>query len=416
MLAQAREISRPSHRPGGDFAHGPPRRQSTLATLAMTTLDWMILAATLLFAVAGWFRGFIVGVLSLSGFVVGAIAGTRLADALLGGGGASPYAPLFGLFGALSAGAILALGLEGVGVRLRRGLTLPFLGVVDGLLGALLSATLALGIAWVLGAIVLALPGTGSLRAEVRGSAILRRLDELMPPSGVVLNALARIDPLPAIAGGTAQVGASPAAVANLAAVDRVRGSVVRVVGTACGLGIEGSGWVIGRDEVVTNAHVIAGESDTNVEVGGELPNIPATPILFDPGNDVAILRVPGLDLPALSLARDPAPETTGAILGYPLDGPFAVAPARIGVTQDVEAQDAYGRGPLSRLLTAVRGQIRPGNSGGPVIDRSGAVISTIFAATTSPGPAGGYGVGNATVKADLARVRGRVSDGGCTG
>ena len=153
----------------------------------MTTLDWMILAATLLFAVAGYFRGFIVGVLSLSGFVAGAIAGTRLADALLAG----------------TAGAILALGLEGVGVRLRRGLRLPFLGVVDGVLGALLSATLALGIAWVLGAVVLALPGTGSLRAEVRRSAILRRLDELMPPSGVVLNALARIDPLPAIAGGT---------------------------------------------------------------------------------------------------------------------------------------------------------------------------------------------------------------------
>ncbi len=383
---------------------------------AMTTLDWMILAATLLFAVAGYFRGFIVGVLSLSGFVAGAIAGTRLADALLGGGGASPYTALFGLFGALTAGALLALGLEGVGVRLRRGLRLPFLGVVDGLLGATLSATLALGIAWVLGAIVLALPGTGSLRGEVRRSAILRRLDELMPPSGVVLNALARIDPLPGIAGGAGAVAKPPAAFAHLAAVDRVRGSVVRVIGTACGLGIEGSGWVVGRDEVVTNAHVIAGESNTLVEVAGERPDLPATPILFDPRNDVAILRVPGLDLPALSLARDPPAETPGAILGYPLDGPFAAVPARIGVTQAVETQDAYGRGPLPRLLTAVRGRIRPGNSGGPVIDRSGAVISTIFAATTSPGPAGGYGVANATIAADLARVGGRVSDEGCTG
>jgi S1-C subfamily serine protease len=415
MLAPARAISRRRIGRAGISTGGPARQQSTLATPAMTTLDWMILAATLLFAVAGYFRGFIVGVLSLSGFLAGAIAGTRLADALLGGGGASPYAPLFGLFGALAAGAILALGLEGVGVRLRRGLRLPFLGVVDGVLGALLSATLALGIAWVLGAIVLALPGSGSLRAEVRGSAILRQLDELMPPSGVVLNALARIDPLPGIAGGTASVAAPPA-VANLAAVNRARGSVVRVIGTACGLGIEGSGWVIGRDEVVTNAHVIAGEGETRVEVGGELPDIPATAILFDPSNDVAILRVPGLDLPALSLARDPAPGTAGAILGYPLDGPFAVAAARIGVTQDVEAQDAYGRGPLPRLLTAVRGQIHPGNSGGPVIDRSGRVISTIFAATTSPGPAGGYGVANATVRADLARVRGRVSTEGCTG
>src|ERR1019366_4128111 len=108
-------------------------------------------------------------------------------------------------------------------------------------------------------------------------------------------------------------------------------GSVVRVIGTACGLGIEGSGWVIGRDEVVTNAHVVAGESDTTVKVGGECPGTPAIPILFDPRNDVAILRVPGLDLPALSLARDPAAETPGAILGYPLDGPVAGAPGGVG-------------------------------------------------------------------------------------
>ena len=296
----------------------------------MTTLDWMILAATLLFAVSGYFRGFIVGVLSLGGFVGGAIAGTRLAGALLASGGASPYAPLFGLLGALAAGAILALGLEGVGVRLRRGLRLPFLGVVDGLLGALLSATVALGIAWVLGAVVLALPGTESLRGEVRRSAILRHLDELMPPSGAVLHALARIDPLPAIDGGGSPVAAPPGAFANLPAADRASRSVVRVLGTACGLGIEGSGWVIGRDEVVTNAHVVAGERDTVVEIGGRPRGLAAIPILFDARNDVAILRVPGLGLPALALARDPAAQTPGAILGYPLDGPFAVEPARI--------------------------------------------------------------------------------------
>jgi S1-C subfamily serine protease len=382
----------------------------------MTTLDWMILAATLLFAVSGYFRGFIVGVLSLGGFVGGAIAGTRLADGLLSGGRASPYAPLFGLIGALSAGAALALGLELVGVRLRRGLRLPFLGVVDGLLGALFGATVALAIAWVLGAVVLALPGAGSLSGEVRRSSILRRLDELLPPSGAVLYALARIDPLPAIDGGGTPVAAPLAASATLPAVDRARSSVVRVLGTACGLGIEGSGWVAGRDEVVTNAHVVAGERDTVVEIGGEPHDLAAIPVLFDPRNDVAILRVPGLDLPALSLARDPAAQTPGAILGYPLDGPFAAEPARIGATQNVETQDAYGRGPLPRLLTAVRGLIRPGNSGGPVIDGSGAVLSTVFAATTSPGPAGGYGVANATVRADLARQRRRVSTEGCPG
>lgn len=381
----------------------------------MTTLDWLILAATLLFTVAGYFRGFIVGVLSLGGFVGGAVAGTRLADALLASGAASPYAPLFGLLGALTAGAILAVGLERVGARLRRGLRLPFLGVVDGLLGAALSAAVALGIAWVLGVIVLALPGGGTLRGEVRRSSILRRLDELMPPSGAVLHVLSRIDPLPAINGGASQIAPPSGALANAPVVLRASPSVVRVLGTACGLGIEGSGWVIAPDVVVTNAHVVAGETDTVVERGGAPPDLRAIPILFDSRNDIAILRVPGLHAAALALARAPADQAAGAILGYPLDGAFAVTPARIGVTQNVETQDAYGRGPLLRLLTPVRGVIRPGNSGGPVIDRSGRVLTTIFAATTNPGSDGGYGVANATVRADLAAAHGAVSTQGCT-
>src|SRR5579862_6021243 len=168
----------------------------------MTVLDWLIVAATLLFAVSGYLRGFIVGALSLAGFVVGAIVGTRVAEALLPSGSSSPYAPIFGLVGALTAGAILAAGSGGVGVWLRRGLRLPILGVIDGLAGAALSAAVALGVVWVLGVIVVSLPGSGgSLRGYVEGSAILRRLDELLPPSGAVLNALDRIDPLPALIG-----------------------------------------------------------------------------------------------------------------------------------------------------------------------------------------------------------------------
>ncbi|HXR13068.1 MAG TPA: MarP family serine protease [Solirubrobacteraceae bacterium] len=381
----------------------------------MTTLDWLILAATLLFALSGYFRGFIVGVLSLAGFLAGAIAGTRVADALLSSGAASPYAPVFGLLGALGAGAILALGLEGVGIRLRRGLRLPFLGLLDGVLGALLSATVALGIAWLLGVVVLALPGTSSLDTAVRGSRILRQLDELLPPSGVVLNALARIDPLPAIAAGGAPVEAPPRVAAPSAAVARAERSVVRVVGTACGLGIEGSGWVVAPEEVVTNAHVVAGESDTEVEVGGE-PPLRATVVRFDPRNDVAVLRVPGLARAPLRLVRRPRAQTPGVILGYPLDGPFDAEPARIGITQGVQTSDAYGHGSLLRQLTAVRGLIRPGNSGGPVLTRSGAVLTTVFAATTNPGQHGGYGVANDTIRADIAGLRGAVSTEACTG
>jgi S1-C subfamily serine protease len=166
---------------------------------------------------------------------------------------------------------------------------------------------------------------------------------------------------------------------------------------------------------VVTNAHVVAGENDTAVERDGLPPQLPATVVRFDARNDIAVLRVPGLDRPVLHLARTSRPQTAGLILGYPLDGPFAAEPARIGVTQDVQTSNAYGYGSLSRSLTAVRGLIRPGNSGGPVVTRSGAVLTTVFAATTSPGPHGGYGVANSTVAADLTGLRGKVSTDGCT-
>jgi S1-C subfamily serine protease len=102
-------------------------------------------------------------------------------------------------------------------------------------------------------------------------------------------------------------------------------------------------------------------------------------------------------------------------VLGYPLDGPFAAEPARIGATATVATDDAYGRGPLPRLLTEIRGLVRPGNSGGPVVDAAGAVLTTVFAATTGAGPHGGYGVANATVRADLAHAGAPVSTQGCT-
>jgi S1-C subfamily serine protease len=198
--------------------------------------------------------------------------------------------------------------------------------------------------------------------------------------------------------------------------VQRADHSVVRVLGTACGLEIEGSGWVVAPDEVLTNAHVVAGESDPTVEIGGRLPALLASPVLFDPRNDIAILRVRGLGLPALELANTPPPGAAVAILGYPLDGPFAVEPGRIGATQAVQTRDAYGRGPVQRELTPVRGLIRPGNSGGPAIDSAGEVLTTVFAASTTPGPPGGYGIANATVRSDLRRVSTGVSTERCTG
>jgi S1-C subfamily serine protease len=379
----------------------------------VTQLDWLIVAFASLLAVFGFRQGFIVGALSFGGFLIGAFLGTRLGPLLLGHGSSSPYAPAFGLLGALLGGAILARGLEGLGFRLRRTLIIPGMGLLDGSLGALLGAALALGIVWIAAAVAGQAPGHDQLRADIQQSAILRKLNQVLPPTGPILNALARLDPLPSITGPSPDVAAPEPAIAHAPGVHSAARSVVRVDGTACGLAIEGSGWVAEPGVVVTNAHVVAGETDTTVEVDGQSPSLPAEPLAFNPTVDLAVLRVPDLELPALSLAANPASGTSGAILGYPENGPFNVQPGRIGRTQAVITQNAYGRGPVTRLLTPLRGLVRPGNSGGPLVDVDGQVLTTVFAATVDGQSAGGYGVANETVATVLREAGAREREGG---
>jgi S1-C subfamily serine protease len=374
--------------------------------MAVTQLDWMIVAFAAILALFGFRQGFILGVLSFGGFALGAFLGTRLGPLLLPQGSASPYAPAFGLVGALLGGAILASGLEGVGFRLRRTLVLPGLGLFDGALGAALGIALGLGIVWIVAAVAAQTPGQETLHGDIQRSAILRTLNEILPPSGPILNALARLDPLPSITGPAPDVAPPEGRVARAPGVRRASQSVVRVLGTACGLAIEGSGWVAAPGLVVTNAHVVAGESDTTVEIEGSSPGLRVEPVTFDPTDDIAVLRVPGLDLPALSLESTPASGTAGAILGYPENGPFDARAGRIGHTQTVSTEDAYGRGPVSRLLTPLRGVVRPGNSGGPLVSSGGRVLTTIFASTVGGSERGGYGVANETVAAILAHLR----------
>jgi S1-C subfamily serine protease len=370
----------------------------------MTGLDWIIVAALAFLGLFGFHRGFIVGALSFFGFVGGAFIGTRLGPLLLPEGASSPYAPAFGLIGALLAGAILATGLEGVGVRLRRVLVLPGLNAFDGLLGGLLAVGIGLGVVWIAAAVIAQAPGTSSLRNAIQRSAILQALNATLPPSGPILDALARLDPLPHITGPSTRGLAPPEpALAHSPSVRAADRSVVRVLGTACGLAIEGSGWVAREGLVVTNAHVVAGETDTVVEENGNPPELPAQVVAFDKEADIALLRVSELHAPSLHLAASTPSGTAGVILGYPEDGPFEAQAARIGETQNVITQNAYGEGPVTRLLTPLRGLVRPGNSGGPVVDAEGDVLTTVFAGTTGGGPHGGYGVANSTVTQILA-------------
>jgi Colicin V production protein/Trypsin-like peptidase domain len=269
----------------------------------MTGLDWIIVGFTVLLAVYGYAQGFIVGALSLAGFAAGAFLGTRIGPALLPEGSESPYAPLFGLLGALTAGAILATGLEGVALAVRRRMGGRVLATADGLLGAALTACVALGFAWIGGAVALHTADDPDLRRAVQRSAVLRTLNEALPPSGPILNALARFDPFPRISGPPVTAGPPDSAIARDPEVRAAGRSVVRVLGTACGLGVEGSGWVVSSNTVVTNAHVVAGTSDAIVQEGGEGDRLDAQAVLFDAKNDIAVLRVDDLEAPALRLA-----------------------------------------------------------------------------------------------------------------
>jgi len=380
----------------------------------MTVLDWAIVAFTAAVALWGYRQGLIVGTLTLLGFGLGAFAGSRVGPLLLSQGSESPYAPLCAALGGLLAGAVMAVTLEsfalGLRARLIRGRGLH---LADGAGGAALIASVALGLAWVFGAVVLHAPGTAQLRADVQRSLILRSLNDVLPPSGPILHALNRVDPAPSVVAPPAHVGAPDPAVAGDPDVLAAGDSVVRVLGTACGLGVEGSGWVAAPGLVATNAHVVAGEDDTTVTtVDGA--SIEAVAVHYDPANDLALLHV-GADLPVLPMAVEPEAGTAGAVLGYPENGPFAISPARLGETRETIGEDSYGRGPLMRSIAALRGSVRSGNSGGPLVDERGRVLATVFAATTTGTP-GGFAVPNAVVAKALRDATGAVDTGPCTG
>jgi len=365
----------------------------------VTRVDWVAVAVAVLGALGGLRRGLIATALSFGGLAVGAIVGARIAPHVLHGGTRSYYTPAAALVGALIGAALLNGVTSMAGSAVRGSLSLlPPLRLLDSLGGMLAGAAVGLALVWVAGAVLLQWPGQTSLRRDVQQSTILRRLNAIAPPSSV-LRALNRVDPFPQIVGPLPPPMAPNERVLSSAAVRRARASVVRITANACGLGVEGSGWIAAPHEVVTAAHVVAGAS--GIEVAGHA----AQALVVDRREDVAVLRVPGLRAPPLAIA-EPRAGAPVAILGYPEDGPFDARPGRVGLTADVLVDGAL------REITAVRGVVRHGNSGGPVVDASGRVEATIFAARV--GTRAGYGIPAAPVRAALARARGPVSTGGC--
>jgi S1-C subfamily serine protease len=376
----------------------------------VTVVDWIAIGLVVFAALAGAARGLVWSRLSLAGLAGGAILGGRLASHFLERGAGSPYTPLVALGGAALAASLLqGLG-SAVGANFRSRLRSSGLRRLDSAGGLVAGALTGLAIVWVLGAVGLQLPGQTELRRDIQRSFVLRKLNGIVSPR-TFLHALARFDPLPVLTGPALPREPPTPRVLRSAGAREADPSVVRVLGTACGLGVEGSGWVARPGVVVTAAHVVAGQDDTAVlpPSGGRLS---ATAMVFDPRNDVAVLRVPGLGERPLLIA-DPRSGTAVAILGYPENGPLDATPGRIGTTSSALSEDAYGRGPVLRRVTSFSGLVRHGNSGGPAVDATGAVQTTVFGSLTRG--RGGLGVPSGIVRRALGSARGgTVSTGPC--
>jgi S1-C subfamily serine protease len=377
----------------------------------VTAVDWVALGFVAFAALVGCRSGLLASALTAIGVGVGAVVGARLAPHLLPDGSRSPYTPLVALAGASVLAILLASAGSLAGAALRQGLRFAPLRTIDSAAGLVLGALAGLAIVWIAVAVALHLPGQTELRQAAQRSVLARELNEVAPPRRL-LDVLARVDPFPAIAGPIAPIAPPDARLLGDPSVRVAARSVVRVSGTACGLGIAGSGWVAAPNLVVTAAHVVAGQSDTVVDPPGSDP-LPAVPVAFDRRNDVAVLRVDGLPAQPLRLGEPDAGEPV-AILGYPEDGPLSATAGRIGRTLAVLSEDAYGRGPVRRTVTAVRGDIRNGHSGGPAVDASGSVATTIFAAARLGRR--GFGVPDGPVREALSGASEAVSTGSCVG
>jgi S1-C subfamily serine protease len=378
----------------------------------MTLVDWVIAAIVFALALWGFGRGLIVGVLGLGGLVIGGVLGSRLGPMLVEGGSASPYAPMFTLLGALTIGALTLTVAIGLAEGIRRTLVRGYVSrVIDGIGGALLAAALALALVWIASAAILFSTGSNDLRRAFQRSSLLTTINETFPPSGPLIKALYRLDPFPSVATSPGDVDAPDRGAGQSPGIRTAALSVVKVSGVSCGIGVMGSGWVIAPGVVVTNAHVVAGQTDTLVQTP-EGQTVGAVAVAFNPRNDIAILSAP-IDSNPLGTRDGSTLNLSGAVIGYPNDGPLRLSPARAGESRKVLTRDAYGRGPIERRTVSLRGRVRRGNSGGPLVDRGGRVIGTVFAATTK-GPPGGLAVPNAVVRRIAARASGQVSTGPC--
>jgi S1-C subfamily serine protease len=371
----------------------------------VNVLDLFIVLFVVFLVWRGSRTGFLAGALSLVGVVLGAALGSRVVPALLEGDGDLIFGSVITLASIVAfavLGDILARAASGFLQEKIEGATSEAL---DRAGGALLGVALSLTLVWVAATFALGTPLLSSLHPTMQESTVLGALNRAMP-STLLTQAVSRLDPIPSFRGPKADVADPNQEIAGDPEVLAATSRVVRVTGVACGYGIEGSGWVAAPDLVVTNAHVVAGETSTQIQPEGNGLPLPARVMAFDEKNDIAVLRVDNLRLAPLRLAEPRASEPV-ALLGFPENGPFDIRAGRVGETTRVISNDAYNRGPVERTVTSFKGFVRPGNSGGPAVNEDGEVVATVFASRADSDDAG-YGIPSSLVRqlVDLAQER----------
>ncbi|OJF15005.1 MarP family serine protease [Couchioplanes caeruleus] len=391
----------------------------------MRAVDSILIVLVLVSAVAGYRQGLLFGALSLAGFSAGALLGVQAGPLVAGPFTGVPrvVVSLVTILVPAVLGQFLAAR---CGLRLRDAVRGHPLRRLDEAGGAVISA-LAMLVLAALVVVPLRASSPAWLDRELRGSALLAGVGELLPGPARALSAdLARAldaDGLPAVFHGLSRISAEQVDVpdpglAGASIVAAARSSVVKVRATPgggphCARGTVGSGFVYARERVMTNAHVVSGAREVRVRNGRA--ELDATVVAFDPDRDVAVLHVPGLTSPILRFADKPVRSGADAVvLGFPLDGPYDAQPARIRSVGRVEGPDIYGAGAVDREMYAVRTVVRGGNSGGPLVAPGGQVLGVVFAVADED-PGTGFALTAAEIShvAELGAVRAQPVDTG---
>jgi S1-C subfamily serine protease len=388
----------------------------------MNFLDWCLVLIVVAYALSGYLQGFITGAFATIGLLLGGLLGIWLAPHLLGDADPSLWVSLTALFVVLVCASFGQAVLQYAGTRMRDQITWQPVRALDAVGGAVLSVVAVLIVTWMLGVAVSGsrIPTIGPM---VRDSQVLTTVNDVMPSSAQGL--LRQFDRVvgssffprylePFAPERIIEVSPAPGNVVRDPEVQKAELSVFKVRGNnRCGDGIEGTGFLYSPHRLMTNAHVVAGVTEPTVRVGTR--NLEATVVYYNSDIDIAVLDV-DIDGPVVHFDKDGAAKDPAVILGYPNDGPFDAQPARIRAEQRLRSPDIYGRGTVTREVFSVRGLVRPGNSGGPLVSRSGAVLGVIFAASVSDKQTG-YALTADQVSEAAARglsASARVSSGNC--